>query len=525
MRKKIFFTILFLFAFVGFAFAKEAKNALLIANGSYGRDFGALKQPVPEAIDLKAALESVGFSVTLIKDVDLNGMRKALKAFKSKVKMQGGIAFFHYGGHAVQVNGINYLIPLGAELEDEQDAAYNCLNIDDLMDSMQGDSNVIVLDSCRNNPFSNASHRGGATRGLAAVKHKPTNSIIVYSAEAGSTAQDGVFTPTLTKYITEKNIAFSDILITVRQEVHIKTGGLQEPGEYRKLTKPIYIAGIDNTAPTPSPSASDLALARPQAKPPAPQGNGQVGKDRTYNVKGVSFTMKHIDSVQDAVLGDDNQSDNKEHKVSLSSYYIGETEVTQELWQAVMGSNPSYYFKDSLKNPVEEVTWLDCIGFCNELTVAVMGDDDGCVYDVRGGKVVADFSKKGFRLPTEAEWEYAAMGGKGQRYAGCNIESQLKAYAWYEDNSDSKTHEVGTKKANKYGLYDMSGNVWEWCWDWYSSTPSGGKDPVGAVSGVWRVFRGGSWNYEASGCERGFRNSFIPSDSRADLGLRLACRP
>lgn len=524
MRKKIFFTILFLFAFVGFAFTQKAKNALLIANGAYGRDFGALKQPVPEAIDLKAALESVGFSVTLIKDVDLNGMRKALKTFKSKVKMQGGIAFFHYGGHAVQVNGINYLIPLGAELEDEQDAAYNCLNIDDLMDSMQGDSNVIVLDSCRNNPFSNASHRGGATRGLAAVKHKPSNSIIVYSAEAGSTAQDGVFTPTLTKYITEKNTTFSDILITVRQEVHIKTGGLQEPGEYRKLTKPIYIAGVDSSAPAPSPSTSDIALARPPAKPPVPQGNSQIGKDRTYNVKGVSFTMKHIDSVQDAVLGDNSQDDNKEHKVSLSSYYIGETEVTQELWQAVMGSNPSYYFKDSLKNPVEEVTWLDCIGFCNELTVAVMGDEH-CVYDVRGNQVVADFSKKGFRLPTEAEWEYAAMGGKGQRYAGCNIESQLKAYAWYEDNSDSKTHEVGTKKANKYGLYDMSGNVWEWCWDWYSRTPSGGKDPVGAVSGVSRVFRGGSWNYEASGCERGFRNSFIPSDSRADLGFRLACRP
>ena len=524
MRKKIFFTILFLFAFVGFAFAQEAKNALLIANASYDRNFGALKQPIPEAINLKTALESVGFSVTLIKDADLNSMRKALKAFKSKVQLQGGIAFFHYGGHAVQVNGINYLIPLKAVLEDEQDASYNCLNIDDLMDSMRGDSNVIVLDSCRNNPFSSSSNRGSATRGLAAVKHKPSNSIIVYSAEAGSTAQDGVFTPTLTKYITEKNISFSDILITVRQEVHIKTGGLQEPGEYRKLTTPIYIAGIDSIAPTPSPSASDLALARPPAKPSAPQGNSQVGKDRTYNVKGVSFTMKHIDSVQDAVLGDNDRSDNKEHKVSLSSYYIGETEVTQELWQAVMGRNPSY-FKDSLKKPVEQVTWLDCIEFCNELTIAIMGDDDECVYDVRGGKVVADFSKKGVRLPTEAEWEYAAMGGKGQRYAGCNIESQLENYAWYGDSSDSRTHEVATKKANKYGLYDMSGNVWEWCWNWYSGTLSTGRDPVGISSGSNRVYRGGSWYDDASYCERAYRNCNVPSFSYYDLGLRLACRP
>ena len=333
-----------------------------------------------------------------------------------------------------------------------------------------------------------------------------------------------MFTPTLTKYITEKNIAFSDILITVRQEVHIKTGGLQEPGEYRKLTKPIYIAGIDNTAPTANPSTSDIALARPPAKPPVPQGNSQIGKDRTYNVKGVSFTMKYIDSVQDAVLGDNNEDNNKEHKVSLSSYYIGETEVVHELWQAVMGSNPSY-FKDSLKNPVENVTWFDCIGFCNELTVAVMGDDDECVYDVRGDQVTADFNKKGFRLPTEAEWEYAAMGGKGQRYAGCNIESQLKAYAWYDDNSGGKTHEVATKKANKYGLYDMSGNVWERCWDWYSeSTPSAGKDSVGASSGAYRVDRGGSWFSDASYCECASRDYRDPSNSYYYMGLRLACR-
>ena len=143
----------------------------------------------------------------------------------------------------------------------------------------------------------------------------------------------------------------------------------------------------------------------------------------------------------------------------------------------------------------------------------------------KGASINADFSKKGFRLPTEAEWEYATMSGRGHKYAGCNIESQLKAYAWYTDNSGSKTHEVATKKANKYGLYDMSGNVWEWCWDWYSSsTPSGGKDSVGAVSGSDRVIRGGSWCYEASYCGRAYRDYIDPSDSGYILGLRLARR-
>ena len=235
--KKLFiiFTLLVMVIFA--AFAREAKNALLIANGAYSRNFGELSQPISEAEDLKAALMSIGFEVTLVKNADREQMRRAVKAFKEKTQNAGGIAFFHYGGHAVQINGVNYLIPLNAELEDEQDAAEYCLNVDTLMDSMKGDSNVVVLDSCRNNPFATSQHRGGGIRGLAAVRVKPKNSIIVYSASEGNTAQDGIFTPILTKHITEPNITFSDVLITIHDEVDKKTNGKQVPEEYRQLKK------------------------------------------------------------------------------------------------------------------------------------------------------------------------------------------------------------------------------------------------------------------------------------------------
>lgn len=244
-------------------------------------------------------------------------------------------------------------------------------------------------------------------------------------------------------------------------------------------------------------------------------------KDTTYSVNGVHFTMKPIVAVTDAVIGDNSRIDNKEHTVSLSTYYIGETEVTQELWQAVMGGNPSY-FKDSDKKPVEQVSWFDCIKFCNELTAEVMGAEH-CVYKINGEKVTADFSKKGFRLPTEAEWEYAAMGGKSlHKYAGCNSENDLKDYAWYKDNSDNKTHKVKTKKPNGYGLYDMSGNIWEWCWGWWTvTTPSGGSNPHGADSGDYRVWRGGSFAFNASYCERAYRGYIDPDNSGVNLGLRL----
>lgn len=187
------------------------------------------------------------------------------------------------------------------------------------------------------------------------------------------------------------------------------------------------------------------------------------------------------------------------HRVTLSSYRIGQTEVPQWLWVAVMGSNPSNWKGDNL--PVELVFWADCHGFLSKLN-AITG--------------------KSFRLPTEAEWEYAARGGnrsRGYQYSGSN---NLDDVAWYEGNSGEQTHDVGTKRANELGLYDMSGNVYEWCHDWCETYPDYSvTNPKGAASGSSRVDRGGSWSSSPGLCRVAYRSNNAPDYRCSDLGFRL----
>ena len=227
--------------------------------------------------------------------------------------------------------------------------------------------------------------------------------------------------------------------------------------------------------------------------------------NQTFTVNGVSFTMIAVEGGTfpmgaTSEQGSDADSDEKPvHSVTLSDYYIGETEVTQELWTAVMENNPSCY-SGNPKRPVERVAWNDCQEFVKKLN---------------------QLTGKNFRLPTEAEWEYAARGGKkskGYKYSGSNT---IDDVAWYTSNSSS-THDVKTKQANELGIYDMSGNVYEWCQDRYGSYSSSSQtNPTGPSSGSYRVNRGGSWSGSARGCRVSYRGYNYPGSSFNDLGLRL----
>ena len=253
MKNKYLFSIFFLvclFLIPSFISAQEVKNALLIANNEYGGNVESLPRPIDEARNLKIALESIGFNVVIVENANRERMEDALFNFKEKCLKEGGISFFHYGGHALQIDGINYLLPAKTQLDSMAQVRFKCVNVENLMTSMQGDANIVVLDSCRNNPFKSGTRggtsvtRGGTTtRGLAPIHNRPKNSIIVYSADSNEVANDGVFTPILTKYIIEKNISIENILKKVRREVLQKTGRQQLTAEYSQLTGQVYLAG------------------------------------------------------------------------------------------------------------------------------------------------------------------------------------------------------------------------------------------------------------------------------------------
>ena len=218
------------------------------------------------------------------------------------------------------------------------------------------------------------------------------------------------------------------------------------------------------------------------------------------------------------MMGDETQ-----HPVRLTrAYAMATTPVTQELWMAVMGANPAKFQSgaDAAKRPVEQVSWFDAVRFCNALS-AKQGLRDA--YTIGAGDkpdINVEWNADGFRLPTEAEWECAARAGTSHVYAGGD---DLDAVAWHSDNSGSTTQAVGRKRANTWGLHDLSGNVWEWCQDVYGDYSSGvATDPRGAASGPLRVYRGGSWNRTAGDARAACRGWFFPGSRGGHLGLRLS---
>ncbi len=479
--------------------------ALVIGNSSYST--APLTNPVNDATDLGAALRNLGFEVFLYTDQNRSQFRDAVRRFGDKLRTSRGVGLFFYAGHGIQVNGENYLIPIGADIQREYDVSEECVGANYVLSAMEdarNPLNIVILDACRNNPYSRSWR--SAERGLAQIGLPPRGTKIIYSAKPGMVAADGEgrnspFTAQLIELIRipnlEINMMISQLAIKLIDESH----GMQEPWSEGIILGQFYFV------------QGKVAAEQPTIKPnekPKTKITSEISPDMIF-VEGGTFQMG-------SSYGDEDEK--PIHSVSISGFYIGKYEVTfneyDEFCTATKRYKPSTQGWGANRRPVINVTWFDAIDYCNWKS-----QKEGLTpcYTISESNVTCNFQANGYRLPTEAEWEYAARGGnesRGYIYAGSNNISDV---GWYSVNSGSKTHIVGEKKENELGIFDMSGNVKEWCWDWWSDnfySESISKDPKGPSDGILRIIRGGSYSNEENYHRTASRNR---NDARKRFNL------
>lgn len=487
----------------------ENRLALVIGNSTYST--GPLKNPANDASDIAVALQKLGFKVTLRKNINLKDMESSIADFGNRLK-QGGVGLFYFAGHGLQVNGINYLVPVDARIGKESDIKYEAMDTGKVLDEMANAGNgfnIVILDACRDNPFSRQFR--SVSRGLAVVGSAPKGSYISYSTSPGQVALDGdgrnsPFAAAFMQFIKEPGLSIEQVFKNVRHRLGRETDGKQIPWELSSLEGDFFFVSGENKN-TLSLRDSDDGNNNAVTRGKTSQGRSSFAGEAVWKDAGTGMEFILVKggcfSMGDG-FGDGLPSEKILHEVCVDNFYLGKYEVTQGQWKKIMGANPSH-FKDCGDNcPVESVTWADVQTFIAEIN---------------------NLSGQKYRLPTEAEWEYAAReGGKMLKWAGTSSEKKLGDYAWYDANSGDKAHPVGQKNPNALGFYDMTGNVWEWTSDWYSETfytKSPRENPRGAEAGTNRVLRGGCWLDRPYDIRSSMRFSFAPQAGFKSIGFRL----
>lgn len=535
-------TILFILTVLAFTLHAEVKpvpatrTALLMGAWDYTDE---TFPPLPEngihgdLARMQAKLESLGFVVTVVENPTSTQAEKAVDAFGAQLKTRGGASLFYFTGHGAEHEGRNYLVPVGntnivegADLKEKALAANRILS---RMESSGTVVNLVFLDCCRNQLSKN-----GSVDGMAPMQAKGT--LIGFATRSGdvadTTTKGSPYTTALVAHLGDEGLSLTDMHSMVTGEL-VTSGSARRPGNYSDLDGIYQMVPASLSKQGPKDMRAEIErrareLAASMAAKPATadqfiipdvqSGNHKAGDVICINLPGGlvmkfcycpagSFTMSSQKTAFDSF-------DLEQLQVRLTlGFWMAQTECTQGQWKSLMGTTPSQ--QKAKGNSYGEATGVGV----NQPMYFVCWDDAQKFLSEMNSTVTLPSGWK-FALPTEAQWEYACRAGTETSYAfGDALSKKLAQF------DTTTTIEVASFKPNGWGLYDMHGNVCEWCADWYDHILRGGNDPRGATTGTFRVIHGGSWGDKATLCRVAWRGDTEPHRRDGQLGFRPALVP